>query len=174
MTALLERTETRMARSWTVAEVLEGWARHYEAMLEGRLSPVRLPTGKQPSYHKGSRIVVDLDFGAWARVEGFGFRDVEIRRAISTGVGDVVEALAADLARCPYPCEEQSKDPIPEGWEFRGGRWVPSEAFLEAHVRIGNVWVKRSPEMREGLRKRLSTTGRAIAARLYSKRRKGE
>lgn len=174
MTALLERTQTRMAgRSWTVAEVLQGWERHYEAMLDGRLSPVRLPTGKQPSYHKGSCPTIDLDFGAWARVEALGFRDMEIRLALRSGTGVVADALARDLAGCPYPCEEQVKDPIPENFEqSESGKWVPTKEFLEAHVRIGNVWVKRTPEMREGLKKKLTPrSGAAITKAMYRGRK---
>jgi hypothetical protein len=104
-----------MARSWTTQEVLEGWVRHYEAMLDGKLKPVRLPSGKQPSYHKGAGPSIDLDFGAWTRVEGLGVRDVQIRQALRDGSGHVWDALSADLARCPYPCEAPEKEPpMPE------------------------------------------------------------
>lgn len=171
-----------MARSWTVAEVLEGWARHYEAMDGGKLKPVRLPISKQPAYHKSFGPLIDLDFGAWTRVEALGFRDVEIREALRYGteIGlswaktpDAYHALECDLARCPYPCEGRDKDPIPEYFELHGSTWVPKKEFLEDHVKIGNVWVKKTPEMKATLKKLLAPkSGRAIAAALY-KARKG-
>lgn len=141
-----------MARSWTVAEVLQGWERHYEAMLDGRLSPVRLPTGKQPSYHKGSCPTIDLDFGAWARVEALGFRDVEIRASLREGVGVVCDALASDLACCPYPCEAPENDPPMPSFDGRSrinaGRNV---GIVTAAARSGAALAKA--KYRKGKRK---------------------
>ena len=159
MNGVLERKQT-MAKSWTVSEVLEGWERHGLAMLDGALSPVVGPRLKQSRYHKSPTSGVNLDLGAWTRVEslrdseGQKFRDVQIRAAVAyatqTGLTwaktpDVFHALELNLSRCPYPCEDPEDGP-------------PMPTLPESAV------------VRHG---RASGTGRAIAARAYRARRKG-
>lgn len=144
MTATLEGKEkTRMARSWTVGEVLEGWVRHDKAMLDGKDGEVRLPIGKQSRYYKSPPESVDLDLGAWNRVNRFALTDAEVVRTCRTHTGRLWDALTEDLARCPYPCDPPENDP-------------PMPSLPESVV------------LRH---RRLSTTGRAIAARLYRGRK---